>query len=501
MNQNRAFTPFNCVAESALFPSPTWGEGSPSVPSPHVGEGLRVRGIFPLLLLALSAIAFATPVQAAEPEWKVGLARVKITPEQAVFLSGYSDRDHPFEKVTADLFAKALAIEDRNGQVAVLVTTDLIGLPAAVADPVCAQLAAKVGLKREQILLSSSHVHTGPALDMRHIPPDKRTQGDQERTVAYTRRLQELLVAVATQALAKREPASLEWGTGIANFVMNRREFTPNGVILGVNPRGHVDRTVPVLRIRGADGSLRAIVFGASTHNTTLTGTCYEVCGDYAGFAQSYLEDHHPGTQAMFVLGCAGDSNPHPRGTMEMARAHGDTLGKEVDRVLSEKMQPIRGPLRVAFGKVDAPLAPAPTRAEIDKMAARKGSVQAWVAGQMRAELDAGRALPTTYPVSLAVWQFGDDLTLVALSGEVVVDYVSMLEKALGPLKLWPVAYCNDLFGYLPSARVLSEGGYETRGLYAGGIGFFAPTAQDVIVAKVRELAASVGRKISAGEK
>jgi hypothetical protein len=58
------------------------------------------------------------------------------------------------------------------------------------------------------------------------------------------------------------------------------------------------------------------------------------------------------------------------------------------------------------------------------------------------------------------------------------------------------VAYCNDVFGYLPSARLLAEGGYETRGLYAGGIGRFDARAQDVLVAKVRELAEKVGRAV-----
>ena len=89
-------------------------------------------------------------------------------------------------------------------------------------------------------------------------------------------------------------------------------------------------------------------------------------------------------------------------------------------------------------------------------------------------------------------------LTLVGLSGEVVVDYVSLLEKALGPNKLWLAAYCNDVFGYLPSVRVLREGGYETRGLYAGGIGLFDAKAQDVLVEKVREMARKVGRRLPA---
>jgi neutral ceramidase len=64
---------------------------------------------------------------------------------------------------------------------------------------------------------------------------------------------------------------------------------------LGVNPRGPADRTVPVLRVDGPDGKPRAVLFGAATHNTTLTDQCYEVCGDYAGFAQDHVEEHYPG--------------------------------------------------------------------------------------------------------------------------------------------------------------------------------------------------------------
>jgi hypothetical protein len=447
-----------------------------------------------LCLLAL--LSSGTRAGAAEPEWKVGLARVKITPERPVFLAGYASRNRPFDKVTTDLYAKALALEDRDGRVAVLVTTDLIGLTTAVAEPVCERLGTQAGLKREQILLSSSHIHTGPTLSLDPKPHDNQDAGDAQRTVEYTRQLQDRLVEVVVQALARRDPARLSWGTGVANFVMNRREFTANGVILGVNPRGPADRTVPVLRVDDPDGKPRAVLFGAATHNTTLTGECYEVCGDYAGFAQDHVEEHYPGAQAMFLLGCAGDSNPYPRGTMDLAREHGAALGKEVCRVLETKLQPVRGPLKVAFDTVDLPLQPPPARAELEKQAAEKKGLQASIAKQMLAALDRGEKLPANYTCPVAVWQFGGDLTLVGLSEEVVVDYVALLEKALGPLRLWTAAYCNDVSGYLPSARVLAEGGYETRGLYAGGLGSFDARAQDVLVDKVRQLATKVGRPL-----
>jgi neutral ceramidase len=115
--------------------------------------------------------------------------------------------------------------------------------------------------------------------------------------------------------------------------------------------------------------------------------------------------------------------------------------------------------------------------------------------------LKRGDKPPRHYRCPQAVWQFGQDLTLVALSGEVVVDYVPLLENALGPNHLWIAAYCNDVFGYVPSARVLREGGYETRGLYSGGIGLFDSKTQDVLLESVRKLAREVGRDIKADDK
>ena len=91
-----------------------------------------------------------------------------------------------------------------------------------------------------------------------------------------------------------------------------------------MNPRGLVDRSVPVLRVDSADGKLRAVLFDYACHNTTLTQTNFSLCGDYSGFAQAYIQERFPGAQAMFMIGCGGDANPYPRGTMENARENGD---------------------------------------------------------------------------------------------------------------------------------------------------------------------------------
>ncbi len=450
------------------------------------------------LLLVQCAIAVLLPLApAAAAEWQAGLAAVKITPEVPIRMAGYAQRNRPSEGVAADLYAKVLALSDAGGERAVWITTDLIGLRGAVAELILGRVMERTGLKRHQLLVNSSHTHTGPAI----ADTDVAAYGlnDEAAAVlrAYRQMLEDRIVTAVEQALSRMEPADLSYGTGVVPFVVSRREFTRDrGIILGVNPRGSADRTMPLLKIAAPDGKLRALVFGAATHNTTLTGDEYRISGDYAGFAQEYLQKHFPGVQAMFVLGFAGDSNPYPRGTIELAREHGETLGREVVRVLDTKLSAVRGPLNLQFDHVELPLAPALSRAGIEKMT-QKGepSWRSWMGNRMLEALDKGQKLPTHYRAPVALWQFGDDLTLVALPGEVVVDYAHLIEKAIGPLQLWLSGYNNDVFGYFPSARVLEEGGYETRGVIHGEPGFFSPEAQDVLVGTIRKLAEKAGRK------
>lgn len=429
------------------------------------------------------------------PEWKVGLARVKITPEGPIWMAGYAARNKPSEGVLLDLYAKAMVLEDKTGHRGLVLTVDVVSFDPQVWDAVVERVGQKTSLRREQILLAPSHTHTGPLVSFRGERSGYSVPEDQQKIVhQYTEKLVGQLAELAAAALADLKPAQLAWGWGVVHFPMNRRQFTPRGVILGVNPRGYVDRSVPVLRVENTDGKIRAVLFGCACHCTTLTGQHYVISGDYAGFAQQHIETQLPGVQAMFIAGCGGDANPYPRGEIEHVRKHGPDLGTEVCRVLEGKLQPVRGPLRTLLESADTPLQPVPTKEDLEKMAKDPGH-RAY-AKQMLAALEAGKLMPRTYPVPVALWQFGEDLTLVGISGEVLGGYVLRVEKAIGPLGLWVAGYTNEVFGYLPTATAIAEGGYETRGLYGQVVGFFAPAAEDAVVAKVRELAEKAGRKL-----
>src|SRR5205807_6752552 len=133
---------------------------------------------------------------------------------------------------------------------------------------------------------------------------------DAQVVADYTQLLTDRAVAAATEALGKQEPVQLSFGRGKATFAMNRRVFKAGGVNFGVNPDGPVDHDVPVLRIDDAKGQVKAVVFGYACHCTTLGGDHYRIGGDWAGYAQDYLERANPGATAFFITGCGGDANP-----------------------------------------------------------------------------------------------------------------------------------------------------------------------------------------------
>jgi hypothetical protein len=448
----------------------------------------------PLAAAALF-IAGLVSLPAAETPWKLGLAAVKITPEEPVLMYGYAGRTEPHQGVATDLFAKAMALEDASGARAVLVTCDLGGVHGAMIERIAARLREKHGLPRAAILYNASHTHAGPQAWYTREDTAGSAPAAVAATRAYVARLESLLEQVANDALDRLEPAALTWGLGMAPFVMNRREFTDRGIILGFNPKGPVDRSVLVLRADDSQGRLRAVLLGVACHCTCTGSKNLLIDGDYAGRAQANLQERFPGAQAMFLTGCGGDANPWPRGELAQAAQHGATLAAEVARVLAEKLAPLRPPLRTALQTAALPIAPAGTREELAAMAKSSSSWLRYIGTRQLALLERGQTPAASYPMPVSLWHFGTDLALVGLSGEPVNDFVHLIENAIGPTRLWVAGYCHDVFGYVPSARILAEGGYETRGIDRGdAVGQFTPAAQDAVVATVTALARATGR-------
>jgi len=430
------------------------------------------------LSLALSLIAVGLSAKEMTTARPVGVACVDITPDYPIRLSGYLARKSECQSVAQPLWAKALALGSDSEGPALLITVDNCGVPGAIRDELLRRLGRRV--KPERLAVCSSHTHSAPCLAGNlptlfgePIPPEHQARIDR-----YTRELTDALERVARAALRDRRPARLHFGRTTVGFAANRR-----------TPGGPVDHDVPVLVVTDASGRLRAVLANYACHCTTITSEFNQICGDWAGYAMEYLQRDHPAATALVTIGCGGDANPSPRSSFALARQHGQTLATAVNTLLAGPLTPVRGPLVCRTQTVALPFDPLPTRAEWEARAKDPGPIGYYARFNL-AKLDRGETLPTRLPYLVQTWTFGESLAMVFLPGEVVVDYALRLKRELDARRLWIHAYANDVPCYIPSERVLREGGYEGGGamVYYDKPNRFAPGLEAVIVGAVHQL-------------
>jgi len=407
---------------------------------------MRFFFVFGIVIASVSNSLHAEETQNSAPQWKAGAASIVITPERPLRMAGYSGRTDPADGTVQDLFAKCVTIEDQQGQRVAIITLDLIGVLAELRSAVVEQLGEKHKLPPQAVLMNASHTHCGPAYG-------------RDDAKDYFEQLTRKIVQVVGESIDRLQPVTLSYSVARASVAMNRRTPSATGVVNHPNPLGPVDHSVPVLSVRNPAGELQAVVFGYACHNTTMGFRKWY--GDYAGYAQEYLEADYPGVTALFMMGCGGDQNPYPRSELKYAKHHGRTLATAVEAALEVNQRSLRhqhavsGPLRFALETVDLQFA-VKDRPDF------------------------------AYPVQAI--RFGDDVTLIALGTEVVVDYSLRLKSELsrpeGPA-IWVAGYSNVYSGYIPSRRVLLEGGYEARSRP------WNPNLEERIVRKVHDI---VGR-------
>ncbi len=450
--------------------------------------------IIPILLAGSSP----TTVHAAGAETvPVGMASVDITPEYPIRMVGYADRKNESDGVASRLKAKAIAIgADANSErgigPTILIAVDNLGIPAFISEAVAERLKAKAGIPRERLAVCATHTHCAPTLSGGvsvifggPLPPDQQGRIDR-----YTKDLTDSLEAAALKALADRKPGKLSWAQGTAGFAANRRVLHKGKWVgFGVNPNGPTDPSLPVLKVTDESGALRGVLMGYACHCTTLGGSFNQICAEWAGYACEAVEKAHPGVTAMVVIGCGADANPEPRRNLDDAKNHGAAIAREAERLLSGPTSPLPGKIEARLRRIELPLAAVPTKEELTRRVNLPGS-EGYFAKLLLEQLNRGQPLPESVPYVVQTWSFGDSMAMVFLAGEVVVDYAIRLKWETDAKRLWVNAYSNDVPCYIPSRRVISEGGYEVglSMVFYGRAGQIAFEAEDLIISTVHDL-------------
>lgn len=460
---------------------------------------------------------------------RVGVAAADITPDRPLALEGYGARSGVANGTLDALAAQALVFDDGTRRAA-LVTADVCGIEAASVQRIRAAVNARCGIGADELMVTFSHTHGAPA-----VTPFASVAVD----AAYLSWLEDTLARLVQDAAESLRPATLGAGQGSMDFNVNRRLRTPAGTIMRANPAGLVDRRVRVLRLdrddrQSSDGGTLggsplpasdpiALLFSYPCHPTVKSAENTRYTADYPGSARRFIEHTYaagpfaaesgvasqpPATRpaAIFLPPCFGTLRPHlirPDGAFRSGTDHeltvlGRLLGSAViqvaERIVAEPVPSIAAARR----QVWLPYATVPPEEELRRLAS--GPLAAW-ADAMLERLARDGSLPAGEYAEVQVLRLGRHW-LVATPGETTPEIGFAIERGLtelgvahpdrGDLVL-PVGYANAYVGYLCSASVQLEGGYEPND-YTGYLrpGPFSPQIEPILVNAALSIAQSL---------
>jgi hypothetical protein len=454
---------------------------------------------------------------------RAGAARVDITPPLPVDVLGYVRRAIAPRRVIDPLLATGVYLEDGDGGI-VIIAADLANLAPGYADEVRERVAASVDLAPERVLLNSSHSHAAP------WPGAGLKLGGEsdewtDRELAYWAAIPELFASVAVQARESAHEARIGGAVGHApGLAVNRRERTADGrTILGWNPDGFVDHSVPTLRIDALDGSAIATLVGFGCHPVVVGPDVPAVGSDFVGPLRRRVELLRGGV-ALFLQGAAGNVLPlesffdregpevemGQRLGLEAVHAVADSEPRAMSierldfgsvtpiglyrRVVADEQPPQT--LAVAHRTVDLPLLAAPSmdalgselverEAELAaRTAAGEGRVTtnpvryhiAW----LRLMLERARAGPLPAVVTGEIWaaRLGD-CAVVGTPGEIFGEIGAAVRAASPAATTIFAGYCGGVLGYVATPEEYPYGGYEPAVSHRG-YGHPAPFSPDV---------------------
>jgi hypothetical protein len=374
------------------------------------------------------------------------------------------------------------------------------------------------------VLLNSSHTHAAPWPGA-SVKLGGESDDWTDRELRYWDAMPDAFASVAIQARAGAVDARVSGAIGHApGLAVNRRERTADGrTILGWNPEGFIDDSVPTIRIDALDGSAIATLVGFGCHPVVVGPDVPAIGSDFVGPLRRRLEALRGGV-AVFLQGAAGNVLPL-EGFFDAPGPEvpfGERLGLEAAHAVADSDPRVMRIERLDFGSVTPiglyrrrvaddqptqalavvsravrlPLLAAPSEDEMRaELAEREADHAARVAsGESRVTtnpvryhiswlrqmlgLAAAGGLPTEIDGEIWAARLGD-CGLVGTPGEIFGE-IGAAVRAASPAPVTIFAgYCGGVLGYVPTPEEYPFGGYEPAVSHRG-YGHPAPFSPDV---------------------
>jgi hypothetical protein len=396
-------------------------------------------------------------------------AHCDVTPrDRPVRLAGFASRQTPVSAVLDPIEIAGLLLEGAGGRCLIL-GFDLMIVGAELADMIVSRLG-KLGFRPDEVMMLASHTHCAPATDAactRLGAPDARFVND---------------AADATEKLVRQilaEPAreiSVDVFRGRLDHSVNRRRYWPfptydrtqglqwARVTFSPYPAGPREEQATIIVIRAADGGTPLAAFSHYTCHPTSVVPTDMISADYPGAVRALLRERFGIIPCLFAPGFCGDITPRL-----VPSAQRQTLGERFAKL--RRM--------VIAGYMVPTVSPADTVAWRESLVARLATI---IVENPAATLRPERLRSASSAISLGdfftgaapdkmltahIVRLDDDLEILALSAEPTVEWQRILDEASPrapqAIRLY-TGYLGAVFGYLPTAKQVAEGGYEVNG-------------------------------------
>jgi hypothetical protein len=427
---------------------------------------------------------------------RAGFGKVLITPPLGVELCGYGVfLQRRATAVHDDLFARALLLEDDQGERVLLLALDLVGLGRDVQAEIVRRVSAVLGRSGDHVLMSCTHTHSGPAtaplLGWGEIEP------------SYVATLPDSCVEATTLALEQLIPARV----GSAHGMIQALGFNR------VRPDGPRDLGLHVLRIDTVQGEPYAVLFNHGCHPVTIdrrTPAGTAISADWPGQVARRLRDERYG-EAMFLLGPCGDVDPivawHGFG-FEGAALSAELVAQSLLSLLRSVETGERLTIRIAQRKAMLPLQPlteqdiastlAETQTQYGSVRVTEDGVQAdawhrFYAAWAEAARTGLAAQPHHTTATLAALLINGE-AWAYLPGEIFTSLSDRIRAASPVPRTIITTLAADYIGYIPDRDDFAAGGYAStlspRMLHSPP---YSPAAGDVIVDEMVQLLYRMG--------
>ena len=397
----------------------------------------------------------------------LGVAREDITPKVGGRLFGYNPNILSTD-IHDPLHLTAFAFSYGETKV-LMINATICVICNSVSDELRQELSAQTGIPFENILLSSTHTHSGPSLCK-----DPKWFGNFAQEF-YDTKFHPAVLSAATKALAQMEPVQVAFASGKSDVGINRRELTlDNWIKLGQNPWGPYNPEMFMISFKNRAGNVVANIITYSAH-ATAAGNNTEVTRDWPGIMTEAIDTLRGGLTAFFngTMGYTGPrlSNGRTSGLGDVKYVHELGIIAAADAVQIYKN--IKDYTDVSFsaasGFLTIPVKPRESYeaavAGCEKANDPAADLPQYVKGyyeQLKQSYEDGYVDQEVREIPMTVIRIGH-VVFAPFPFEMFTEIGFRIDNAFQDKKGITLSYTNGQMLYLPTEDQICRGGHEVN--------------------------------------